>query len=299
MLPKLTADRMERTGAHTKAALLSPWIHDVLRDPLSKTHLIAREDCLESEYGRLYPLVDGIYDLRLLTTKYGHGTSEWAVSQDEYEKFSARERRTRRQSDYQAEQRGVAEVYEIMPVVGRCLDVGGGDGRLRAFLEPDQEYLAIDPFLAMGLARDKAQPLQEAYPFMHEPFNFLCSLGEYLPLASDSFQTVHMRSVLDHLLNTELALREAHRVLRRGGRLIVGLYVKGGRGRKITFNQNLKAIARGVLSAVGLTRFKDHHLWHPSYAELCALIEACGFKIENTHWQTSEHENVCYLLAKR
>src|ERR1700733_6317225 len=86
---------------------LSSWVRGVLRDPLSKSALIVHEDCLESEYGRKYPVVDGIYDLRLLTTQYGHGVRQWAACQTEYENFAARERKNRRRSDYRSEQRGV------------------------------------------------------------------------------------------------------------------------------------------------------------------------------------------------
>jgi O-antigen/teichoic acid export membrane protein/SAM-dependent methyltransferase len=299
MSSKASASLTEVPPGNSKGVHLSSWVLDVLRDPLSKSVLKVRDEGLESEYGRTYPIVDGIYDLRLLTTQYGHGIGDWAVCQTEYENFAARARKNRRQSDYQAEQRGVAEVYKLMPVIGRCLDVGGGDGRLRAFLEPDQEYLSIDPFLAMGCSQNRPRNLKDAYPFIEVPFDFLCSLGEYLPLASESFSTVHMRSVLDHLSNTELALREAYRVLRRGGRLIVGLYVKGGRNSSETMNQRAKSCARGLLSAVGFTQYRDHHLWHPTYSELCDLTETCGFSIQTTHWQMSEHENVCYLLATR
>jgi ubiquinone/menaquinone biosynthesis C-methylase UbiE len=287
------------TGRNSKDVHLSSWVYSLLRDPLSKSALKIRETFLESDYGRRYPVVDGIYDLRLLTTRYGRATEDWGTAQDEYEKYSARERSSKRSSEYQAEQRGVQEVYELMPVVGRCLDVGGGDGRLRAFLEPDQEYMAIDPFLAMGSAKNRPRELKDVYPFIDEPFNFLCSLAEYLPLASESFNTVHMRSVLDHLSNTELAMREAHRVLRPGGRLIIGLYVKGGKSSTQKMDQRIKSVARGVLSAAGLTRYKDHHLWHPTYAELSDLIKACDFSIQLTHWQRSERDNVCYILATR
>lgn len=300
MLHKVVASDMADTTEDVSGTVhLSPWVKEILRDPLSKSALDTRRDHLESDYGRTYPVVDGVYDLRLLTTQYGRASGEWVACQTEYEHFAARERKHRRETDYQAEQRNVAEVYDLMPIIGRCLDVGGGDGRLRAFLSPDQEYLSIDPFLEMGCTRNKPRKLKQAYPFIDQPFDFICSLGEYLPLASETFTTVHMRSVLDHLSNTELALREAHRVLRPGGRLIIGLYVRGGKHSSESLRQKAKAAARGLLSIAGFTRYKDHHLWHPTYSELCDLIGACGFAIETTHWQRSEHENVCYILATR
>jgi len=45
--------------------------------------------------------------------------------------------------------------------------------------------------------------------------------AEALPLANESFDTVFMGEVLEHVLNVERAVAEAVRVLRHGGRLIV------------------------------------------------------------------------------
>jgi SAM-dependent methyltransferase len=97
----------------------------------------------------------------------------------------------------------------------------------------------------MGLPRNRPRNLKDAYPFIDEPFDFLCSLGEYLPLASESFSTVHMRSVLDHLSNTELALREAYRVLRPGGRLAIMVPTAGRAARLWQMLPNVGAHAFG------------------------------------------------------
>jgi SAM-dependent methyltransferase len=104
-----------------------------------------------------------------------------------------------------------------------------------------------------------------------------------------------MRSCIDHFLNPELAVREAFRVLKPAGQLIVGLYVYGGRtGRDINKN---KERLKSLLIGLGMSRFKDHHVWHPTYVELCGLLSGCGFSIDHTHWQAGQRESVCYIRA--
>jgi hypothetical protein len=50
---------------------------------------------------------------------------------------------------------------------------------------------------------------------------------------------------------------------------------------------------------VGINRLTDHHIWHPTYAELRGAIEASGFDIATTHWQAGWNDMVCYIDAGR
>jgi len=279
---------------HEQPALgLAAWCRDILRDPLSKDGLRAAPDGFTSSYGRHYPFLEGgIVDLRLLSDGCGLTSQNWLAGQVAFEHFEKRE------YDYLAERRSVERVYEEVPIIGRCLDVGGLDGRLRAFLAADQEYLVADPFWA-ALSLPRSDAYRRAYPFADEPLNYVCAVAEHLPIASGCFDTVHVRSVLDHLFNPELALREAFRVLRQNGALIVGLDVLGGRHGRQPVKRAAKELVRTALVASGLSRFADHHLWHPKYLQLCRLITECGFRIEHTHWQAGTDEQVCYILAIR
>jgi demethylmenaquinone methyltransferase/2-methoxy-6-polyprenyl-1,4-benzoquinol methylase len=54
------------------------------------------------------------------------------------------------------------------------------------------------------------------------PCNFVAAHAEHLPFASQSFDAVHMRSVIDHFRDSASAFIEAIRVLRPGDHLIVG-----------------------------------------------------------------------------
>jgi len=50
-----------------------------------------------------------------------------------------------------------------------------------------------------------------AYPCLDQHLNFIAACAEFLPLQSNSFDWVHMRSMLDHVQSPDLALMEAHR----------------------------------------------------------------------------------------
>ncbi len=56
--------------------------------------------------------------------------------------------------------------------------------------------------------------------------NFLLSDGERLPFKSDSFDVVYSNGVLHHTPDTAGAIREVHRVLRKGGTAKVMLYFR-------------------------------------------------------------------------
>jgi SAM-dependent methyltransferase len=279
---------------HFSTVSVAPWTFEVLRDPLKKERLTAAPEGFVSSCGRCYPLLAGnIIDLRVLSER-GSGivSKEWWTGQAAFEGFEGKDH------DYASERQEVEAVYHQIPIVGRCLDVGGLDGRLRAFLSADQEYLDIDPFWRM-ISLPRGESYIQAYPFVTEPLNYVCAVAEHLPLASESFDTVHIRSVLDHLFNPETALREAYRVLRRPGRLVVGLDVLGGRHGRRPLRRALKEAIRSALVRLGINSVADHHLWHPTYTELCELIVECGFVVADTHWQSGTDEQVCYVLATK
>ena len=129
--------------------------------------------------------------------------------------------------------------------------------------------------------------------------NFVCCDAEFLPFNSSSFQTVHMRSVIDHFLNPELALNEAYRVLKNDGSLIVGLYVYGGKIGKVSVIRQIKDSVKAILTFLGINNFGDYHVWHPTYQELTKLLLDCGFKSAKVHWQEGYSDTVCYIKAMK
>ena len=279
---------------------IDPWVRDIIVDPLSKQVLQTSEDGTEliSPYGRKYPIVNGIYDLRLLNNVTTPDQKLWKSGQDFYES-SAAGNAVSDSMDYAEELERVREVYEAIPIEGRCLDVGGHQGRLRAYLDPAQEYISCDPFLTVFDQIRHPSNLTATYPFLTDTVNFLCCEAEFLPFDACSFDTVHMRSVVDHFRNPELAFNEAYRTLKSNGTLVIGLHVLGGKSGKISLKEQGKETIKHLLDRFHICEDGDHHIWHPTYDELTNLIESCGFDINTVHWQKGTNDSTCYIQASK
>ncbi len=284
----------------TKLTKLDAWARELIVDPLSKQPLAEGDghDCLLSPYGREYPIVDGILDLRLLNNETTQDQRLWREGQRQYEK-AAHAHQTLDPLEDPAERDSIRSIYDDIPVEGDCLDVGGHQGRLRAFLDSDQRYISCDPFVQVFQGIEDCPNLLKAYPFLLEPVNFVCCDAEFLPFRSCSFETVHMRSVIDHFLNPELALNEAYRVLKTGGNLIAGLFVEGGKTGRVGAKHRVKELTKAMLFLVGIKRFQDHHIWHPTYDQLVKLISDCGFEISKVRWQEGCQNGVCYIKCTK
>jgi ubiquinone/menaquinone biosynthesis C-methylase UbiE len=65
--------------------------------------------------------------------------------------------------------------------------------------------------------------LEEASSGREAPGGFACTqaIGESLPLSAESFDCVLMSEVIEHLEAPQISIREAARVLRSGGRLLI------------------------------------------------------------------------------
>lgn len=277
---------------------LDEWARHLIVDPLSKEPLILsdKKDKLLSPYGTVYPICDGIYDLRLARSEITISSKLWAKGQRAYERKSTNWELHKRQ-DYYSEHAGVEEVYTDIPIVGRCLDVGGHQGRLRAFLSSNQEYISCDPTMTAFDMIGKLEELTDVYPFLLEPLNYVCCQAEHLPFRSLSFETIHMRSVIDHFKDPEIALKEALRVMVPNGQLVVGTYCRGGKKGSENFVKKSKHTVKNILSHLGCNRWTDFHIWHPTYNELTNLLLDCGFRPIKTHWQSGTDDTVCYVQA--
>ena len=162
-------------------------------------------------------------------------------------------------------------------------------------MDNNQDYLIIDPFINTFARVDDLKELTKAYPRIKEKVNFICGFAEHLPLLSKTFDHVHMRSMIDHVYNAELAVAEAYRVLKKGGILVIASYMEGGENGKLSIKEKIKH----KLEFFGKTfqiLLKDHHLWHPTYKEMINLLEDTNFKIKSIHWLTGL-KNVCYIEA--
>ncbi len=282
---------------------------DLLACPRCKSDLVEAHEALRClDCAVRWPLVNGAPDFR---PEYQPEYLEnWRKFQHEMETESYAPKQALRNRE------GCREVYETLPVAisGNFLDVGGADGTVRHFLPANVHYLCTDPFvdaLKVALTRAGDHGFRDVFPCLAEPYPFLCALAERLPLKSQQFDWVHMRSMLDHVYDPFETLKEAFRCLRPGGHLILGLGVRGGRAKTLEPGlTGLLAKAYRVLRYEGLSEFstrllgrlaghRDNHLWHPSIDDLRSLLTRSGFEILREQWTAPPFDYVVYLLARR
>ncbi|HET7912750.1 MAG TPA: methyltransferase domain-containing protein [Pseudolabrys sp.] len=260
---------------------LDQWVLPLLADPVTKKHKNAHA----------FACHEGVIDARVYL-RHTPGFTGWSGGQEFYESWQKRT-----EADYQGEIEGTVPVYDHLAISGRILDVGGSFGTLRHFLPRESEYLSADPFIDC-LAYTSAA-MRSAYPCLSKPLNLIGACAEFLPLQADAFDWVHMRSVVDHFHSPDLALLEARRVLKPHGKLVVGLYVDGGKSGRRPPGRAIKEALRPLLVAAGFKRFKDHHVFHPTFEGLKELVADCGFHITDVYWQPQWADQVCYVTAER
>jgi SAM-dependent methyltransferase len=97
---------------------------------------------------------------------------------------------------------------------GKVLDVGAGTGHGAKYLNKDKTvYYPTD----LPSARDSSD---ETISMKPEKMKVCCSCYE-LPFPNESMEGMMFISVLEHLENPPLALREAHRVMASGGDILI------------------------------------------------------------------------------
>ena len=104
----------------------------------------------------------------------------------------------------------------------RLLEIGCGAGNLLLQATVQGSYpVALD--LSMQALTFVRSRLQETQSGADVPSGYACTqaIGEFLPLADKSFDCVLMSEVIEHLEAPQISVREAARVLRPGGRLLV------------------------------------------------------------------------------
>jgi SAM-dependent methyltransferase len=229
-------------------------------------------------------------------------SKDWSEGQKEYEVFEKKwleaVNQPKRLVDLDDE---VADVYEKIRMQGDILDVGGAYGFVvkQAGLDPDH-YVSIDP-INMDWQRLVEYKHFASHYAICKDLPRIRGFAEFLPFSDSCFDFIHMRSCIDHFANPNLALREAFRVLRRGGKLVVGISLEGSYKRNLG---GAKGLLKRLASKSSLVRQivevakNDHHMFHPTMSSLFELIKNNGFAIEQEVWQQAYH-NVIYLQAVR
>jgi SAM-dependent methyltransferase len=102
--------------------------------------------------------------------------------------------------------------WYLSTVAGNALEVGCGKGRLTADLAQIADNLvAADPYV---------EELRSARRRVEKHVKFIAALGESLPIATNSIDTVVFTLSLHHQ-EPHRALSEARRVLKEGGQILV------------------------------------------------------------------------------
>ena len=109
----------------------------------------------------------------------------------------------------------------LSPVRGRVVDIGGGLGLARQFVDPDSEYVVIEPtdfWQTVGWAG-----LDRTFPVLRDTVTLVLGVGEQLPLASQSCDGALSLWSLNHVAEPAPVVRQVHRVLKPGGRFVIVL----------------------------------------------------------------------------
>lgn len=265
---------------------LDPRVVAILADPITKQPVPPTA----------FPLVGGVLDARIFL-KNTHGFIPWAKGQENYEASEGSDELSSDVKPYLAEIEYDRPVYEHFALNGAVVDIGGGVGTVREFLPDSAWHVSIDPYI--NAEQEMCTAKKEAYRCLSKPLNFIAATAEFLPFVAESFDWAHMRSVLDHVQVPDLALREALRVLKSDGRVLVGLYVEGGKSGRIGAKRRAKDAIKKGLNLFGIDRWKDYHVWHPTFQGLLRLVESNGFAVEDVYWQPHWRDQVCYVCAKK
>ena len=320
---------------------LDQQVIDILCCPLCKGEIEMRDgefvcaDCATRYPGR--PVAQGeheeyVFDFRIHRPAYcvPGGWEKWSAVQREFAAYHGMHSSRDNLQPYLDEIDSVKEIYtEEFNIKGRVLDVGGHQGRLRHFLADDDVplYVSVDPYPEVFQNMVFQPNLLKAYPCLSKPCNFLACHAEHLPFVKNTFDWVHMRSVLDHFQDPYLALKEAYRVLKAGGTLLIGLTVRGGesslkadndasvgsRSFPLIFKINskirregLKGLTRAVVARMRRPgkrlddqKKADDHMFHWNYKDLIDLLHITRFDVIKEHWQKPPFTMCIYLSARK
>jgi len=270
---------------------LSSFIFDRLVCPLSKNKLVIDGDSYLAPCGFRYRNGDFRIGLDFDT--------HWARSQRDYEAVPHGLLATRVAAEWRALIDETNEIYERIRLEDSVLDVGGAWGLLAQQAGLDRTtFVAVDPIRYRWRELSTSGAFAEAFSNCAHVCR-IQAFAEFLPF-DGSFQWVHMRSCIDYFANPLLALREAFRILRPDGGLVVGVALEGAyrRGPLPSWPAIKRLVRRTPIVSSIAERLFDHHIFHSTYDALLQLLESGSFSVVKEVWQ-SQYFNVLYWVARK
>lgn len=259
--------------------------------PVSRESLVQSANALITPSGFVYPQGD----FRVVAGDMK--STAWGEGQRHYEEYN-KKWVSHDAAFYQSVDTETTDIYRQIPLTGEVLDVGGGFGLVTKHAGVDsRQIICIDPMVCKWESIPPST-YKEHYALLANVVR-IPGYAEHLPFANGVFDTVHMRSCLDHFANPHRALLEARRVLKADGKLVVGLALEGAfkldnSGLMNTAKRKLKSSFIGDL----YEHFFDQHMFHPTEESLRKLVEGAGFQIDQ--WILQEgYSGVVYLSATK
>lgn len=241
----------------------------------------------------VFPVVDKTPDFRFTPAAKDHFET-WQHTQVHFEKFIWHYDTKQAKLDDIAN----AEIYKNIELKGKVLDIGGSQGFLRKYVPVDSEYVCIDPWpdaKNSALKLSKNMEFSAIYPCLKEDYNFMVGFGEGIPFPTGYFDWVHIRSVLDHVFDPMVVIKEASRVINQNGRLLVNLTLTDGPNVRHSTLPNIFYRAYRKLKTEGIGSFArkvfdvirgvdSDHMHHPSSLEIIKLVREGGFNNIDSKW---------------
>lgn len=185
-------------------------------------------------------------------------------------------------SDYDNSSDGkfVEPMYEVIvneiqkSDCGKILDVGCGNGNLFALL-PDGKYELFGVDFSENM-------ISEAKRKCGKKATFSVADAENLPFDSDSFDIIVCNASFHHYVHPDMVLSEMHRVLKDGGKLLIG-------------DPYMKSIVRQVVNVfIRFSDSGDYHIY--GLDEMKKLFAKNGFKPVSS---IRTGENTAFHIAEK
>lgn len=184
---------------------------------------------------------------------------------------------------------------------GNVLDIGCGIGPHMDYfnkeLYKDVNFIGIDPLIG-SLKRD---------------YFFIQGAGEYLPFLNESMDKVVISTTLDHVIEPLIILKEAERVLKKGGEINIWIGIFDSvYQRKINFIRraiyfiqkgNFRRLISGLkrnISEKNLSGQGDkYHFNRFAKEQITLLISALNMKINRKLFFSDEGDNYLFMKAEK